>query len=580
MATTGTSQEVKLTAEEFSKYLESDNPSVEYLRQVSNLRTLLKTKLSWDEDALTLVIQKTKPDRMFELVDFFLKEGADVDAHAGWNVLHELADRKLDRQTPEAKKDEVSHSYGSTMKLLLDRRVDPNKVTTSGETPLMLASASGNTVVAQLLLEAKAEVNFIQEVEGHTALGKATKRDMVELLLKHKADPEGHPTKPCRKPLRRATDCIPSMRLLLEAKANINARDQHSHSALDQCINLTSIAYLLGAKADPNLNVGYGNSLHQLIDTHIESFSEESTRSEIAKFLISMVSDQALQDCNKTGQTPLNQVIKFGHRTSTVEIVTALLQNPSVRQSINSPDNNKKTVLHNLLDNWSSSSAESSRLLLTQLFSIEEMENNLINSPDQNGETPFMLFASLSTFQDQEELLNEFLRRGVKWDAQSPYGNILHYANSKILNIILKEMKPDVTLDLIHQKNTSGITPLFRAVREAAFHGCDADKSEKINLLLAHGAQVTSPEDLEGKKYIEEATRSDGKKDPKLKKMIEDEIEVRRRECRLAFLGAVTHKRAATMRAYIESPLRERHLLQMVLEHSGDVDCSLRPSVS
>jgi len=78
------------------------------------------------------------------------------------------------------------------VKLLLERRVEVNAVDMNGQTPLFRATHGGFSEICKLLLEARADPNRKEKSQDWTALHKAAfhaNREIVELLLKHGADP-------------------------------------------------------------------------------------------------------------------------------------------------------------------------------------------------------------------------------------------------------------------------------------------------------------------------------------------------------------------------------------------------------
>lgn len=65
-----------------------------------------------------------------------------------------------------------------------------NSVNTSGFSPLILACYRGNTAVAKLLIDRKADLNYVSEM-GTALMAAVVKGDaeLVQYLLEHKADP-------------------------------------------------------------------------------------------------------------------------------------------------------------------------------------------------------------------------------------------------------------------------------------------------------------------------------------------------------------------------------------------------------
>lgn len=72
------------------------------------------------------------------------------------------------------------------VRLLLDRGVNPNRASSSGETPLMQAAASGQAEIVRLLIAAGADLNAVDPRYGSTALIRAldAERDETAQILR------------------------------------------------------------------------------------------------------------------------------------------------------------------------------------------------------------------------------------------------------------------------------------------------------------------------------------------------------------------------------------------------------------
>ena len=108
-------------------------------------------------------------------------ELTDVLLYAGANV---KATSRLGRYTPLHVASQGG--FGGVVKILLDRGADPNALTTTGATALMLGAQSGNVAAVAALLEAKADVNATEKANGQTPLMFASafdRGDVVTLLM-------------------------------------------------------------------------------------------------------------------------------------------------------------------------------------------------------------------------------------------------------------------------------------------------------------------------------------------------------------------------------------------------------------
>lgn len=112
----------------------------------------------------------------------------------------------------------VRYSSIDLVTFLLDSGLDPNELTSSGHTPLMVAASEGTPEMVQLLLKRGASVNF-RTTAGNTALHTAficTKPEVIQLLLNGGADVDD-------KALELATKN--GLDSLLEMKANNRPKD-------------------------------------------------------------------------------------------------------------------------------------------------------------------------------------------------------------------------------------------------------------------------------------------------------------------------------------------------------------------
>lgn len=169
--------------------------------------------------------------------------------------------------------------HTNLVKVLLDAGASANETNGEGQTPLMAVARTGNVEAAKLLLSRGAQVNAVEEWGGQTALMWAAAQsqpEMIRLLLKHEADPdgrsavrdwqrrvtaEGRPKDMARgglTPLLFAAreGCIECMRALLEGGADINRTDPDGATPLILALlnrNWDAAKFLIERGADVNL---------------------------------------------------------------------------------------------------------------------------------------------------------------------------------------------------------------------------------------------------------------------------------------------------------------------------------------
>jgi ankyrin repeat protein len=245
-------------------------------------RADVKALSIYDETPLQAAAACGKAD----VVELMLKAGANPDARSD-----------SDAGTPLHLA--ISNGSQDVVEKLLAHGANPNataKFGRLGVTPLMLAAGSGNDGVVSSLIQHKANVNQ-KDIAGESALIYAIKINsvaVVKTLLAHGADPnakvaDGLPAlfRTGRSPEIAAalieahadvnavagdsrqtllhgaaadgnTDIV---KLLLNAKANVNARDVSGETPLHSAVRSGKddiVALLLDAKADPNARNNYG----------------------------------------------------------------------------------------------------------------------------------------------------------------------------------------------------------------------------------------------------------------------------------------------------------------------------------
>lgn len=155
----------------------------------------------------------------------------------------------------------VSLKKHSCVRLLLAKNADPNKATTEKNTPLILATYTGDDVSVKLLLEEKVAIDS-QNNERQTALHIAVlqnKHDFIKLLLAKGADP--NQSKGLLLQIAAARNDLAILKLLLDAKANINQQDDSGYSALVHATtkgHLECVQFLIQQNANVELTDKYG----------------------------------------------------------------------------------------------------------------------------------------------------------------------------------------------------------------------------------------------------------------------------------------------------------------------------------
>lgn len=148
----------------------------------------------------------------------------------------EMGENDSSQEEAEALLRSVKDSDSATARRLLSNSVSPNVRDASNITPLMIAAVRGDNEMAEILLNAGADINAISDT-GDTALVKAInfeETEVVKLLLKNGADPELRNPYSGESVLHSTarTANVEVMRILLSKNINVNVKDNSGTTPL------------------------------------------------------------------------------------------------------------------------------------------------------------------------------------------------------------------------------------------------------------------------------------------------------------------------------------------------------------
>ena len=122
-------------------------------------------------------LMESTADEAIDMVELLLRAGANVYARDQWgrNVLHTYCVLKAEKittwQEPDSF-DRQKQKQAQLVSLLIEAGVDINATAHNGRTPLIEATACGNSLIVELLLQAGARVDAIDST-GKNALNYA-----------------------------------------------------------------------------------------------------------------------------------------------------------------------------------------------------------------------------------------------------------------------------------------------------------------------------------------------------------------------------------------------------------------------
>ncbi|MCL4361657.1 ankyrin repeat domain-containing protein [Candidatus Dependentiae bacterium] len=279
-----------------------------------------KLKDSSGKTALVLLSLATKPvpETLIEnIAQLLISAGADVNAVTP--VVKKIQGQTYKMEVPVLIS-ATRYGHDNLVKLLIDNHVNVNAKDPAENTALIWASRLGNKNIVELLIKAGADVNSKDDL-GATALSYASYygyKDIIQDLLKSKADVNVKTTGPILNetttedtPLMLAsagkTDKKDSVELLLNANADINAKNSAGYTAL---INATYWGHrnvadlLIRKKAELNLQDNDG-------ETAIIWASIKGNR-DIVEDLIKAGANININDHD--GDTALKLAEKKGHK--------------------------------------------------------------------------------------------------------------------------------------------------------------------------------------------------------------------------------------------------------------------------
>lgn len=312
----------------------------------------------------------------------------------------------------------VKQGHEAVLKVLLACGVDINEKDSDGRTPLLQAAASGNEVMAKLLLEKGANIEGRDREFGWTPLSWAVEEGqeaVVQLLLDKGADIEAQHNWNGRTPLSWAVEKGQEsiIRLLLKKGANIEAMNWDGRTPLSRAAQggHVAVAKLLlekGANTETR-DTEYGCTPL--------SWAVEKEQEAIIKLLLDRGADVKAKD--GSGQTPLSQAVKKGNRA-----VSKLLLEKGAH--VEAEDWDKRTPLL-----WAAKGGQEAiaKLLLEKGADIE--------AKDKDNRTPLSLAAGMG----HETVCKLLLEEGADTEVEDNSGqtpllwavDIGHEAVTKLL---------------------------------------------------------------------------------------------------------------------------------------------------
>jgi len=410
----------------------------------------------------------TFDETYFDVVEYLLEHGADVDAEAntehstplhlasfygGLKVTRLLLNRGVNINVRDKKcrtplhevltglRNGIADCFVDTVRFLLDHDADVEAEDGNHSTPLHVISKYGNAKAVRLLLEHGADVDAVDNNHS-TPLHVVSQRRNVE-----------------------------AARLLLEHGARVDAVDNNHSTPLhvaSQHGNVEAARLLLerGARVDAVDN-NHSTPLH---------VTSQHGNAEAARLLLER--GARVDAVDNTHSTPLHVASQHGN----VEAARLLLERGA---RIDAVDNNHSTPLHVASQHRK---VKTSRLLLEHGANI-----HVQNKEDQTPQHLLLAMWSYNSPDDDVDTIRFFLERGADVDAVDEYHlTLLHVASYhgsvKVARLLLQHGAN------INARNGEGQTLLHRAL-VGINDGMWGDSFDAIQLLLENGADIDALDD-------------------------------------------------------------------------------------
>jgi len=350
----------------------------------------------------------TFDDTYFDVVQYLLKHGADVDTeantkhstplhlasfHGGSKVAQLLLDHGVDINVRDKEgrtplheslidlEDGMADYYIDAVRSLLEHGADVGALDNNHLTPLHVALQYGNIRATRVLLEHGADVHALDN--NHSTplhfISQHGEDGAARVLLEHGADVDARDNNDST-PLHVASQCgnAEVARILLEHGANTHVRNKEDQTP--QHLLLAVLGKTLAYDIDTiRFFLERGADVDAVDDDHSTLLHRASYRGnvEVAQLLLERGAN--INARNKEGQTPLHQVmveLSDGSGSSFFDTIQLLLKHGA---DVDALDNAKSTPLH-VVSQYDS--AKATQLLLECGASVH-LQNNQGQTPSQ-----------------------------------------------------------------------------------------------------------------------------------------------------------------------------------------------------